>query len=397
MQKLKADAEAFLGHPVTQAVITVPAYFHDSQRQATRDAGRLAGLEVKRVLNEPTAACLAFGYQKLKEKRQKVAVYDLGGGTFDISLLELGRGPFRVRATNGNTHLGGDDIDRLIVEWILAEIEGEKGDKLDDNPTVLAQLYSIAEGVKIDLSSLEEVPIPLGEIFGVGGRELILTRTHLEEMTKNLIEESLLICRRALQDAHLQVSDIQEVLLVGGQTYMPVVREAIRDFFDTEPNVTINPEEVVAQGAAVQAAMLAGLTTGLKLADVVPLSLGVSSKGRMDQLISRNTSVPVVKTKIYSTAEDKQESVEIQIYQGEDKLVAYNVKLGGIILSGIEPAPAGEPEIEVTFRVDQDGILHVSGKDLRTGNYQETTITDSIKLSEAEIEALLREAEEQGK
>ena len=393
LQKLKADAEAYLGHPVTQAVITVPAYFHDSQRQATRDAGRLAGLEVKRVLNEPTAACLAFGYEKLKENRQKIAVYDLGGGTFDISILEVGRGPFRVRATNGNTHLGGDDINRLIVEWILSEIGTEEGDKLGENLTFLAHLYAIAERVKIDLSSLEEVAIELEEILGVGSAKLTLTRARLEQMTKNLIEESLLICRRALHDAHLQTADIQEVLLVGGQTHMPAIRQAIRDFFSKDPNVTINPEEVVAQGAAIQAAMLAGLMTGLRLADVVPLSLGVSSKGRMDALITRNTSVPVVETKIFSTADDNQDSVEIQIYQGEGQKVTENVKLGGFILSGIEPAPAGEPEIEVTFRVDQDGILHVSGKDLRTGNYQETTITDSVKLSEEEIEEMAKKSD----
>lgn len=394
LQKLKVDAEAFLGHEVTQAVITVPAYFHDSQRQATRDAGRLAGLEVKRVLNEPTAACLAFGYKKLSEVRQKVAVYDLGGGTFDISILEVGRGPFRVRATNGNTHLGGDDIDRLIVEWILDEIGGEEKNRRLEDLNALAYLRLTAEQAKVTLSSDNETRIQLSANLMGRDLDLTLTRSQLEDIAKPLIEKTLLICSRALQDARLTVADIQEVLLVGGQTHMPALGQAVQEFFGREPNLTVNPEEVVAQGAAVQAAILAGIATGLKLADVVPLTLGVSSKGRMDTIISRNTPVPVVKTKIYTTACDNQESVEVRIYQGERPLVTDNIKLGGFILSGIEPAPAGEPEIEVTFRVDQDGILHVSGKDLDTGNFKEITITDSVRLSEEEIEAKLREAED---
>ena len=398
LQKLKADAEAFLGHKITQAVITVPAYFHDSQRQATRDAGRLAGLEVKRVLSEPTAACLAFGYQKLKEVRQKIAVYDLGGGTFDISILEVGRGPFRVRSTNGNAHLGGDDLDQLIVESILDKIGGEKKSQLQEDLIALAQLRVAAEQAKIDLSSKEEVQVqitqPLSPTSTVGNLDLTLTRPQLQAMAEKLITQTLAPCRQALQDARLLADDIQEVLLVGGQTRMPAIRKAVQDFFGQEPNITVNPEEVVAQGAAVQAAILAGIVTGLRLADVVPLTLGMKSKGRMDAIIPRNTPVPVVKTKIYSTAYENQESVELEIYQGERSLVGDNFKLGGFILGGIEPAPAGEPEIEVTFRVDPDGILHVSATDLRTSNCKEITITDSMRLTEAEIEAMLREAEE---
>ncbi|MUG92925.1 molecular chaperone DnaK [Scytonema sp. UIC 10036] len=397
LQKLKADAEAFLGHRVDQAVITVPAYFHDSQRQATRDAGRLAGLEVKRVLNEPTAACLAFGYKKLTETRQKIAVYDLGGGTFDISILEVGRGPFRVRATNGNTHLGGDDIDQRIVEWILNEIGGDEKRRLQEDLLALARLRVAAEQAKIDLSSVDvvqvQIPGQLSPISNVRDLNLMLSRAQLESMAEALISQTLIPCRQALQDARLLVDDLQEVLLVGGQTKMPAIRKAVQDFFGKKLNVSLNPEEVVAEGAAVQAAMIAGVTTGLKLADVVPLTLGVNSKGRMDIIIPRNTPVPFVKTKVYSTAYDNQESVEVQIYQGERPLVTDNIKLGGFILNGVEPALAGLPEIEVTFRVDQDGILHVSGKDLHTGNFKEVTITDSVRLSEEDIEATIQEAE----
>ncbi|MEC4812324.1 MAG: molecular chaperone DnaK [Scytonema sp. PMC 1069.18] len=396
LQKLKADAENFLGQKVIQAVITVPAYFHDSQRQATRDAGHLAGLEVKRVLSEPTAACLAFGYKKLAQARQKIAIYDLGGGTFDISILEVGQGPFRVRATNGNTHLGGDDIDQRIVDWILDEIGGEKKSKLQEDLLALARLRVAAEQAKVDLSSVDvvqvQIPGQLSPTSDISDLNLTLSRTQLKLMAGASIAQTLRHCQQALQDARLQVNDIQEVLLVGGQTRMPAIRKAVQDFFSKEPNVTLNPEEIVAQGAAVQAAMIAGVTTGLKLADVVPLTLGVNSQGRMDTIIPRNTSVPVKKTKMYSTAYDNQESVEVQIYQGERELIADNIKLGGFILNGVEPAPAGLPEIEVTFRVDQDGILHVTGKDLYTGNFKEITITDSVRLSEAEIEAMIQDA-----
>ncbi len=397
LQKLKADATAFLGYEVTQAVITVPAYFHDSQRQATRDAGRLAGLEVKRVLNEPTAACLAFGYEKLAQARQKIAVYDLGGGTFDISILEVGRGPFRVRTTNGNTHLGGDDLDSMIVDWILTKIAGKEKIKLQTDLFALAKLRGVAEKAKIDLSVEEKVLVQIPGLLSPNSNlrdlSLMLTRSQLESMAEDFVAQTLIPCRQALQDARLQVGDIQEVLVVGGQTRTPAIRNAVRNFFGKEPNTTVNPEEVVALGAAVQAAIIAGVTTGLVLADVVPLTLGVSTKGRMDTIIQRNTSIPICKTKEYTTAYDNQESVEIQIYQGERPEVKDNIKLAEFILSGIEPSVAGEPKIEVTFRVDQDGILHVSGKDLRTGNFKEITITDSVRLSEEEIADMIRDAE----
>ncbi|MFO1432832.1 MAG: molecular chaperone DnaK [Candidatus Competibacteraceae bacterium] len=396
LQKLKTDAEHYLGEEITQAVVTVPAYFHDSQRQATRDAGRIAGLDVKRVINEPTAACLAFGYKKLAEERKKVAVYDLGGGTFDISILEVGRGPFRVRSTNGDTHLGGDDIDWLIVDWILDKIGKGQKEKLQQDMAVLAHLRAAAEHAKVALSSAENTVIqvvgPLSATFGIQDLELELSRATLEAKVKQLIDKTLATCHQALQDAHLETTDIQEVLLVGGPTRMPFVRQAVKNLFRREPEVSIDPEEVVALGAAVQAAILAGEATGLKLADVVPLSLGLDSKGLMDTLIPRNTSVPIRKTKIYTTPCDNQESVEIKVYQGEHPLVADNIKLGSFILSGIEPAPKGEPEIEVTFQVDQDGILHVSGKDLRTDNFKEITITESVRLSDEDIEAMIRNA-----
>jgi molecular chaperone DnaK len=397
LHKLKTDAEAYLGHEVTQAVITVPAYFHDSQRQATRDAGRLAGLDVKRVINEPTAACLAYGYTKLAEQRQKVAVYDLGGGTFDISILEVGRGPFRVRATNGDTYLGGDDLDWLLIDWIMSHLDTSVAARLKNDILALVSVRFAVEQAKIDLSTtdeadmcLEEMPHLPPELRKLGLR---LSRMRLDEIAEAFIRRTLAPCERALQDARLQATDLQDVLLVGGQTRMPAIRQAVHNFFQREPVTNVNPVEIVALGAAVQAAILANEATGLKLADVVPLTLGVSTKGRMDELIKRNTTVPVVKTRVYTTAEENQESVEIQIYQGEYPTVADNIPLGKIELKGIEPAPAGEPEIEVTFRVDQDCILHVTGKDLRSGNFKELTITDSVRLSEEEIEAMIREAE----
>lgn len=398
LQKVKADAEAHLGQRITQAVITVPAYFHDSQRQATRDAGRIAGLEVKRVLNEPTAACLAFGHKKLADKRKTVAVYDLGGGTFDISILDVGQGPFRVRATNGDTHLGGDDLDWTIVEWMLEQVGGQgRGRQLEDF-RIAAQLRAVAERAKVALSTVDEVRIHVPSAAGTDvpdqNRALTITRSILEKLAEPVISRTLDACARALQDARLPPSAVQEVLMVGGQTRMPAVRLAVQEFFGLEPNTNINPDEVVALGAAVQAAILTGEDTRLRLADVVPLTLGVNTRGLMDAIIPRNTAVPVVKTKAYSTAEDNQESVEIQIHQGERPLVKDNVKLGSFILKGIEPAPRGEPEIEVTFRVDQDGILHVTGKDTHTGNIKEITITDSVRLSDSEIQEMIHDAEE---
>lgn len=396
--KLKADAENFLGHQVRQAVISVPAYFHHSQRQATCDAARLAGLEVRRVLNEPTAACLAFGYTKLAEERKLIAVYDLGGGTFDLSILEVGRGPFRVRTTNGNTFLGGEDLNWLIVDSILAQIGGDEQIRLQQDIPALARLRTIAEQAKVDLSLKDEVCIhisgPLSPHSQVCNLDFKLTRTELEEMARPFIKQTLEPCAQALHDAHLRPSDIQEVLLVGGQTRMPAIREAVRDFFGIEPNCSINPEEVVALGASVQAAILAGEATGLKLADVVPLSLGVNTRGQMNVLIPRNTPVPYESTKIYSTFYDNQESVEVQVYQGERPQVADNTKLGSFILMGIPPAPANVPEIEIKFEVDTDGILHVLARDRQTTNQKELTITDTVNLSEEQIAEKIRDAEE---
>jgi molecular chaperone DnaK len=396
LQKIKQDAETYLGHEVREAVITVPAYFHDSQRQATRDAGRLALLDVKRVLNEPTAASLAFGYEKLNEARKTVAVYDLGGGTFDISILEVGRGPFTVRATNGDTHLGGNDLDWLVVEWALEQIGGAEKERLRSDVPALARLRAAAERAKIDLSTQRKagltVPGRLSPNSGIHDLQLELTLERLETIAEPFIDETLAPCARALQDARLNTSDIREVLMVGGQTAMPAIRQAVKDFFGIEPNISVNPIEVVALGAAVQAAILAGEATGLKLKNVAPLSLGVDTSGRMDTLIERNTPLPVTKEKDYSTIQDNQESVEVSVYQGESPLVADNVKLASFVLAGIEPAQRGMPEIRVKFEVDQDGILHVTGMDQRSGNRKEITITDSVRLSDDEIAAMIRAA-----
>ncbi len=396
LQTIKSYAEDYLDREIGQAVITVPAYFHDSQRQATRDAGRIAGLKVRRVLNEPTAACLAFGYERLSAERKTVAVYDLGGGTFDISILEVGRGPFRVRATNGDTYLGGDDFDAEVVTWVLNEIDREGRKRLRQHPSSLARLRIAAQEARVALSDRDRVPLQLScrpdsppETLEI---DLELSRDQLETMVQSLIQRTLDPCRRALHDAHLAKSDIDEVLLVGGMTRMPAIRQAVADFFGVEPDTSINPDEVVALGAAVQAAILAGETTGLKLADVVPLSLGVRSRdGKMDKLIPRNTPIPVVIPRSYTTVCDNQESIEIAVFQGEGDSVSDNINLGSFILAGIQPASAGDPEIEVNFHADEDGILHVSARDLHTGNYKEITITDSLRLSEQEIEDMIQQ------
>jgi molecular chaperone DnaK len=410
LQKLKADAEAYLGHEVRQAVITVPAYFHDPQRQATRDAGRIAGLEVLRVLNEPTAACLAFGYKKLAEARKKIAVYDLGGGTFDISLLEVGRGPFSVRAVNGNTYLGGDDLDWLIVEWVLEQMDHAERQRIHEhighmNPqqipneivVALARLRRAAERAKIALSSVEETRVQVeaepGSPFSTP--DLTLTRSTFERIAKTFINRTLEPCYQALQDAGLGAANIEEVVLVGGQTRMPMIRQAVQTFFGREPDTSVNPEEIVGMGAAIRAAMLAGETTGIKLVDVVPLSLGVKTEGgKMERLIERNSRVPTgKKNKPFTTAYDNQESVEVQIYQGESPMVSDNVKLGSFTLVGIEPAKAGEPEIDVTFSVEEDGILFVTGRDCQADKVKEIKITDSVRLEEGDIEEMIRDAE----
>ncbi len=398
LQKVKGDAEDYLGDEIKEAVITVPAYFNASQRQATREAALIAGLEVKRVLNEPTAAFLAFGYSKLSEERKKVAAYDLGGGTFDISILEVGRGPFRVLSTNGNTLLGGDDLNWTIVDWILNQMGGIEKTKLSEDIIAQARLYAIAERAKKKLSDTKEVSIHMPQ-FGSDSVEynIILTRTHLNTLAENFINKTLEHCQQALYDAKLEASEIKEILMVGGQTRMPAIREAIREFFGIEPNTSVNPDEVVALGAAIQAAILSGDTdtNGIILADVVPLTLGVRTEGgMMDAIIQRNSTLPIRQTKTYSTTTDDQESVQIDVFQGENPYVKNNVKLASFKLRGIEPALKGEPEIEVTFKVDKNGILQVSGIDVNTGQVKEITITDSIRLSDDEINEMIRNADE---
>jgi len=400
LRKLKRDAETILGHPVTEAVITVPAYFHDSQRQATRDAGLLAGLNVKRVINEPTAACLAFAHRRLLEPRRTVAVFDLGGGTFDVSILEIGKGPFRVRSTHGDTHLGGDDFDWAIVEWVIASLPPADQATVRADASALSRLAAAAERAKVALSTQDsarlQVTGALGSTTAVRDLDVELTQANLDQLAAPLISRALNSCQNALNDARLQPQAIREVLMVGGQTRMPAVRAAVRQFFGIEPNVSVDPDEVVALGAAVQAAILNNEATGLMLADVTPLSLGVNTVGKMDQLIPRNSPVPFEVSRLYSTVSDKQETVDIQIYQGESPLVANNIRLGTVQLRGIEPAPAGQPEINVTFHVDPDGILHVSARNVRTGVLAEVTITDSLRLSDEDIAAQVREAEAYG-
>jgi molecular chaperone DnaK len=399
LRKLKVQAEAWLGHEINSAVISVPAYFHDSQRQATRDAGRIAGLEVRRVLNEPTAACLAYGYKKLASERRVVAVYDLGGGTFDISILEVGRGPFRVRATNGDTFLGGDDLNWLIVKWVLEQGHRADKERWYADRSALAHLFAAAEQGKRQLSSAQETRISLPEsltsALGLDALDLSLTRTQLESIAAPWIARTFEPCRQALKDARLQASDIDEVLLVGGQTRMQAVRKAVQDFFGIEPDTSLAPEEVVALGAAVQAAINAGEAHGLRLLDVVSLSLGVQQLGGlMDVLVPRNTPLPFQVQKSYSTTYDDQEVVEVHIYQGEKPMVRDNISLGSFMLKGIPPAPRGVPEIEVAFNVDDDGILHVSALDKQTGVSNQMTITDPVRLNEEEIAEMVRHAEE---
>jgi molecular chaperone DnaK len=401
LRHLKAIAEEVLDDEVDRAVITVPAYFEAAQRQATREAGRIAGLDVQQVLNEPTAACLAFGYQKWAEERKIVAVYDLGGGTFDISILQLGgQRPFRVRATAGNTYLGGDDLDWTIVDWVLDRIGGAEETRLRRDVAALARLRQAAEKAKRALSTDQaaqvQVPGPLSPSSTVIDLDERLTRQELEERARPWIKETLEPCVQALADAKLDVGDVQEVLMVGGQTRMPAIRAAVRDFFGgIEPNTTVHPEQVVALGAAVRAAILEGQLQGFTLRDVVPLSLGVNSKGRMDTLIHRGMHVPVEKKKIYSTSEDYQPSVEIAVYQGEWPYVKDNTQIDSFILEGFGEARRGEPQIQVAFRVDEDGILHVSAEDLRNPETRgELTVISALGQSDEEIEAQIKEVEE---
>ncbi len=397
LTKLKEAAEAYLGEKVTRAVITVPAYFKDAQRQATKDAGQVAGLEVMRIINEPTAAALAYGLDKKKEER--IAVYDFGGGTFDISILEVGDGVVEVKSTNGDTHLGGDNIDQRLVDWLITEFKTETGVDLSKDRMALQRLREAAEKAKIELSSAMETEINLPFIYGdpqTGPKHMVksLTRARFEQMVEDILERSVGPCKQALSDAGIAVEQIDEVVLVGGSTRIPRVQQIVREVFKKEPNKTVNPDEVVAVGAAVQGGVLGGEVKDVLLLDVTPLSLGIETLGGVfTKLIERNTTVPTRKSEVFSTAADSQTSVEIKVYQGERSMSKDNRLLGVFQLVGIPPAPRGIPQIEVTFDIDANGILHVSAKDRGTGNEQKITITSSSGLSKDEVEKLARDAD----
>ena len=396
LQKLKADAEERLGGPVTEAVITVPAYFDDAQRQATKDAGKIAGLEVKRIINEPTAAALAYGFDKKKD--QKIAVYDLGGGTFDISILEVSQDTVEVKSTNGDTHLGGDDFDQVLINWIIDEYKRQDGIDLGKDNLALQRLKESAEKAKIELSSSLETEInqPFITTDESGPKHLVmkLTRAKFEELVSSLVEKTLEPCRKALADAKLDKSAIEEVILVGGMTRMPLVQKKVEEFFGKKPNISVNPDEVVAMGAAVQAGVLQGDVKDVLLLDVTPLTLGIETMGGVrTPLIDRNTTIPTSKSQIFSTAADSQPSVEIHVLQGEREMAADNKTLGRFTLSGIAPAPRGIPQIEVTFDIDANGILNVKAVDKATGKEQAITIQSSSGLSKDEIAKMQKDAE----
>ena len=397
LQKIKADAEAYLGETVDRAVITVPAYFNDAQRNATKDAGRIAGLEVLRIINEPTASSLAYGLDN--RQNEIIAVYDLGGGTFDISILEVGDGVFEVRSTNGDTYLGGDDFDEAIIDYVANEFKKESGIDLRNDRQALQRLKEAAEKAKIELSSTLSTDINLpfitADASGPKHLNMTLTRAKLESITEGLIRRSITPCEQALKDAGLSKDEVSNVILVGGMTRMPAVQEAVKNFFGKEPNRSVNPDEVVALGAAIQAGVLGGDVKDILLLDVTPLTLGVETLGGVaTPMIERNTTIPTKKTQVYSTAADGQTQVEIHVVQGERPMAGDNKSLGRFILDGIPPAPRGVPQIEVTFDIDANGILNVSARDKATGREQKITITASSGLSEAEIERMVKEAEQ---
>ncbi len=396
LQKLKADAEAYLGETITQAVITVPAYFSDAQSQATKDAGKIAGLEVLRIINEPTAAALAYGLDK--EKDQKIMVYDLGGGTFDVSILEIGDGVFEVLATNGNNRLGGDDFDNRVIDFLAESFKKENGIDLRNDKMAMQRLKEAAEKAKIELSGVTtsniNLPFITADASGPKHLDVTLTRAKFDEITADLVENTMVPTRQAMQDAGLSPDKIDKILLVGGSSRIPAVQDAVKKFLGKEPFKGINPDECVAVGAAIQAGVLTGDVTGLLLLDVTPLSLGLETLGGVfTKLIDRNTTIPTKKSQVFSTAADGQTSVEIHVLQGEREMAQYNKSLGRFQLTGIPSAPRGVPQIEVTFDIDANGIVHVSAKDLGTGNEQKITITASTNLSDDDIDKAVKEAE----